>query len=396
MRAKLNRLFAFVVILGVGVTPACRTLGAASATSGAVESPGVILGGDITLSGARDAVLALAGSIVVTDVHMGNLAAAGGGVQMVSGDIGRLAVAGGTVAIDGGQVGDVFASAGDLKVNSHVTGDLRAAAGTIVLTKDAVIGGNAALTGGDIAIDGTVGNNLSARADHISLAGTIGGNVRLIGADITIAPGTRIGGDLTYAGPEHISLPADVTVGGKVLRRALGEAQDRGERHTTMLGHAVRMAGVVGLGGLALCGLALLLAIPPLLASAEETLVHAFPASILTGLIAACALPVAIVVLLVTVIGIPMALLAMAAAATVTGFGLLTVCRWSGDILRQRLGQPDPPGLTPRVGWMAAGFGVFVAAGLVPMVGGLAQSIAILGGCGAVILTLWRRPWAKA
>jgi len=385
---RLTIIAGFLCAVFGGMAPS-----AAQAASKQVESPGVVLGGDITLSGARRSVLAMAGSVVISDATMGNLAAAGGSVQMIGGTVGRLAMVGGTVELEGGHADDLYAMAGNLKVNGRVTNDMYGMAGAAVLTSAAVVGGNVDLTAGDIAMGGTIAKNFTARADHIAVAGTINGNAHLTGLDIVIAPGTHIGGDLVYTAPDEIQLPPDVLIGGKIVRHME-------DLHTTPPPHAgvrFHMGWIVGFGGLLLCGVILLWGLPHVLASAEITLVRALPGSILAGVILACAMPVAVTVLMITIIGIPLALLLLAMALAIMGVGLLAVCRWIGGALHKRIGHGDSPTGLAGLAWAIGGFVTFLIVGLIPGLGPLAQWVAIVAGSGAVILSLWqRRPGATA
>jgi len=354
--------------------------------------PSMVIGGEVTLKESRSAVLALAGNVAVVGGSMGYVATAAGTVQMTGGEVDNFSISGGTVALNGGRVGDLRVAAGDLKINNRITGDVQATAGTIVTTRDAVMSGDVELSGGDVAIDGVIENHLSVRAEHITIAGTIGGTVRLSAENIDVVPGTRIGGDLIYAGTEDIDLPEDVEVGGKVLRR---DAEKREQRERDAMEddssffQIIYAAWTIVYGGLILCGALLLLIWPSLYGRAMDRFVRGFPGNVLAGFIAYCALPVAFIILAFTLIGIPVAFLAMAAAAVVTGFGLILVCAWAGDRVRARFGRPEPARATHRFGWGLVGFTLFLVAGLVPVIGALAQGLAILAGTGATLRALW-------
>jgi hypothetical protein len=352
--------------------------------------PGIVVGGDITLSGARNTVAVMAGSVVVADMTAARLAVSGGNIQVASGAIDWFAAAGGTVALDGGALGDVAIVGGNVKVNTAIKGDLDAAAGTIVLTQDADVGGDVSLGGGDVTVDGTIGGDLVAHAEHLSVAGVVNGAARLSGADIRIAPGTHVKGDLTYATPAELNL-ADVTVDGKVTHEPVARWQPRSQETAAKIRHVFHSAGMLAAGGLILCGVVFWLWAPPVVAAAEQTLTQAFQASALTGVIGFCALPAALIVLVVTVVGIPLAFLTLAAGGTVIGLGILAVCMWAGGFVRAKSGRPDPATKLGRAGWLIAGVIAFLLLGSVPVLGGILQVFAAAVGSGAVVVSLWRK-----
>lgn len=388
MLLRLRVLIASVVLL-------CSCVALAADTVKKDKGSSVVFGGDVTLTASRGSVLAVGGTVVVADGTIDSAAIAAGTVHVTGGTIENMAVAGGTVAIDGGRLGDVLAAAGTIKVNTLIAGDLRAAGGTVTTTRDAVIGGDARLSGGDVAIDGTIKNSLRIRAEHISLAGTVGGTVYLYGGDINIAPGTHIGGDLVYAADQELKLPSDVTVGGDVVWRGheeLEEAPDSG-----MMRHFIHALWPLGTAGLLLCGLIVAFILPSVLVGARDVFVHEFGKSLLIGLVVACAVPVAATVLAITVVGIPLALLLMAVVGAFAGFGLLVACAWAGDRVRDRFGRPVSANRFQELGWALVGFVVFILAGVVPTLGGIAQTVAILAGSGAAFTALWsRRPFQPA
>jgi hypothetical protein len=353
--------------------------------------PGVVFGGDITLSGARESIAAMAGSIAVSDLRASRLAAAAGSVQIIDGDIGRLAVAGGSVAVDGGQLGNVAIAGGDVKINTGIDGDLKAIGGTIVLTNAVRVGGDVDLSGGDVTVDGIVAGDMVVRADHAALAGIIKGTVRVTAGEITVAPGTRVDGDLVFAGPSDIEVPDDISVGGKIIRKDFVPWESTGDNIAAAARTFFDAAGVIFLGGLIICGLLLWLAVPRIMEPAAETLTRTFPASTLAGFVAVCAFPVVVLILMITVIGIPLAFVTVAGGAALTGLGILVFSYWAGNTIRARAHRPEPGTREARLGWTAGGLFAFLLVGFIPLVGNIAQVIATIAGIGAVLMNAWKQ-----
>jgi cytoskeletal protein CcmA (bactofilin family) len=350
----------------------------------------VMVGGELTFTDAAPAPwLVMAGSIVINGGHTHRLLTAAGTIQITGGTIDALAASAGTLDLISGTLGDVAAAAGTLRINTRIDGSLRAAAGTVALTRDTVIGGDAYVSGGDVAIDGSTGGDLTVSADHVALAGTVGGNVRVDSRDVRIAAGTHIKGDLVAVGDTVLAIPEDAHVDGQILHQARALAAPTRSYLARTWRHLLRGLWIVA--AFALCGGLVMWAVPALTRTAEANFVTAFPASLLTGFIAFAALPVAMVILLITVIGIPVALIALAAAFVVVGLGLLTACRWAGSEVRRRMGHAEPADRLARLGWIAVGCAAYLIVGIVPVLGALAQGVALLAGAGAVLLTVVRR-----
>jgi len=381
------QLYRCAVILAAWLCVSAPPLSAADRES----SPGIVFGGDITLSGAQSTVAAMAGSIAISDLRVERLVAAAGNVRIIDGDIGWLAVAGGSVALNGGRIGNVHAAAGDVKINTTINGDLNAMGGAIVLTNAARIDGDADLSGGDVIVDGTVNGDLTVRADHADLAGVVTGSVRLTAAEIKIAPGTRVNGDLVYTGPSDFVVPDSVTVGGKIVRADVVPWESASDTAASAARSFFHAAGIIFFGGLIVCGLLLWLVLPRVMDPTAATLTHAFPRSALTGFVLACAFPVVLLVMALTIIGIPLAFVTLAVGAAVTGLGILVFSNWIGDTLRQRLKRPSPSSKTARTGWMMGGLFAFLLVGVIPFIGGLVQMGATIAGIGALFLNLWKR-----
>lgn len=341
----------------------------------------------VTIEGSRtDNVYVAGGTVDVFGELEKDLVAAGGTVSVGRQVRGDVIVAGGAVHV-GGVVGDdVRAVGGLVTVEGQVAGDLVAFGGDVILDRAARTGGRAWLSGGSVTVDGRVGRTLRVAAGTVTIGGEVAGDVTLVARAITVAPGARITGNLSYASPTPAHIAAGAHIGGRVSREAApwGASARRAGRAVLRVLQAAAVLGLLVIG-------ALLLVLFPTFTRAASRLVADAPwASLGAGFLALVVTPIVAIILMVTVIGIPLGVLTMALYVAAVVIGFLVGAIVLGDLV-VRLGHRGGP---PSAGLRVLGLVVVLVAlalvTLIPVVGRLVQLVVLLLGLGALSLYVYR------
>ena len=321
----------------------------------------VLLVSVVTGPAAAQAVQGAAGAVVIEeDERVSSVEAFAGSIVIegtVTGDVSGLA---GTIRVaEGGQVGgSVSGAAGNVRIDGTVGGDVSAGAGDIRVTDTATISGDVAVGGGSILIDGR-----------------IDGDVQAGGESVTLGPNAAIGGELRYDAAQFTRDPAATVAGGVVNDRNLGSGTT-----TTVLPSGA--ATVYGLLANLVLGAILLLVFPAFSARVAGRVAKSPGKTGGVGLLTLFGTPIALVLIAVTIIGIPLAVLGAVAFGlgiwVAVVYGQYAVGAW---VLRQT-GRDDR--------WIAliGGLVGFAVLGLIPILGGVLELIALLLGLGALTLGL--------
>ena len=248
-------------------------------------------------------------------------------------------VFGGSVIVPRGQrVGEVVVFSGRVTVNGVVTGDVVVLEGAVTVTGQ--------VNGSVIAADGVVRLAESAR---------VGGDV--FSSDSVLArPGAKVGGESRSG--VRFSFEGPLVALGKLL------------------GPVAVSVSVL------LTGLALLFLAPRAADAIAEAMASAPIASVAWGLLLVIAVPVAAVALVISVLGLPLGL----ALFLSLGLWWLVGLTWAAWCAGR--GLVRAPGR--RVKAFLAGWAVFAAIGLVPILNAALWTLAPPLGVGAMLVAVWR------
>jgi hypothetical protein len=233
---------------------------------------------------------------------------------------------------------------------------------------------DAVIFNGPVNVEGTVTNNVVAFNGDVLISGSVGGNVTALNGRVTVTSGAHVGGNVESQATPEI---APGTVSGQVQRFSGFKTGDLG---LAFLGR-VFMWFIATVSSF-LLGLALTLWLPRAADALAETSARRMGASFGFGALWFVGLPI---------IG---GLLAVTIVAGLIGLGLLlgllliyTVSYAIGAFLLGRRLLPSPRG---RFIAFLAGWAILRMAALVPVLGGIAWTLTVLWGLGALMLTAFR------
>jgi cytoskeletal protein CcmA (bactofilin family) len=331
-----------------------------------------------------------------------------------------LFATGQTVTISGRVTGDVFAAAGTIVVTGTVDGDLIGAAQQVVV--DGTVNGDVRAAGAVVTVNGQVGRSVSGLAQHVNVSSTGrvngsvqaaaetvsafgsvgrgmtvgGGTVQLggpVGADVTtwaerftIAPSTRIGGDLSYYTEQPIQVPAG-TVSGQVQYHPI-EREERNQ--TPFLNGLFDFGGLIWLIGSGILGAVVIVFAPRASARAVELGRQQPLPTFGFGLLALCGLPILAVLIGVTLVGIPLALAltALYCLGIMLAWPALGLAIGTETARRVRRDQ-----VFPVLGALVVGLILLHLLTHVPVLGGLIGFLGLTFGLGLIVQSFrrWRR-----
>ncbi len=330
----------------------------------------------------HDRILAGDNVLVTGDVS-GDVIAAGGNVSAEAVVDGDVVVFGGDVRVAGTVKDDVYVAGGDVVINGDVNGSLRVAGGDVRIDPKGHVGGNASVAGGETHMAGRIDGDLRIAGGEVQLDGTVTGDVRATGGDVTLGPNARIGGKLTYSSKDDLVQDPGAVVTGGVVRE---EWRD----HQFQMGHAPWFWSV----GLAFTALLILGIGPGFAARVTDTVHDEFPGSLLFGLVALIAVPIAALICAVTIIGLPLALIVLSAYPILLLLGYVLGLIAAGDIGLQRVRRDKPLQVDERGARILAALVAIVVVALVgrvPVIGGLVTFVVLLLGMGALVQQFSRK-----
>jgi hypothetical protein len=326
----------------------------------------------------------------------------GGETVTISGTVnGDAYVAGGTVLVDGTINGDLLAAGGTVTISGTVTGDIRIAGGNISLS-GANIGGNVTAGGGQITVDSSTvirgsivagGGNLQILAPigrgatigggTVILGNTIGGDVIAGTGQLTLSNSAVIDGDLTYWSENKAAIADEATISGTVKQ----EMPPKRDGEEAAKGAAAAFAGFAlflkfaDFAATFLVGLVLILLFPYFMKRSSEALRNKLGIAFVVGLVAVMVMPVLGIILLITILGIPLALLVFAVFAIELWLAKIFAMYAIGDAVLERTKTK-----THGVLALIIGLVIYEVLTLVPVLGWLLQTVAIVSGFGVLLI----------
>jgi cytoskeletal protein CcmA (bactofilin family) len=246
---------------------------------------------------------------------------------------GSAYLAGNVVTVDGTVKGDVYCAASTVKISGTVEGDVLCAAATIDI--DGTVNGDVRLAASSVTLDGTVdgsatvmagsvttsdgfslGQDMTGAADTFKLGGTIGrdavlgattveinGNVERnaeLGVEtIRFGDGGVVGGDLSYASDNKLSIPEQAVAGNTTFT----EVENAGKNDATTAGAAV-VGGLLTILGLVVLALLVTAVAPRMVRSVADVSWPVVGLAALIGLTYLVVTPIAAVILMLTGIGL--------------------------------------------------------------------------------------------
>lgn len=304
----------------------------------------VAAGADRTVARLGEDWFSAGATVELAEPVDGDALLAGGTVESNASVGGDLTVAGGRVAVRAAIGEDLYAAGGRLEVDALVHGNARLAGGRVSIAPESRIDGRAAIAGGTVDLQGEFGRSLTVTGGDVTLGGEVAGDVAVYAESLTVLPGTRIAGRLSYRTAGDVVLPPDVQVMGGVARERAAAPADNG-------GWSAPFAvGGLWVGGLFALGLVVALSLGAFSLRASSALAQRPWMGLGVGFLVLAGVPAVTLVLFVTLIGIPVALVLLLVYLAMLIVGYVVGALFLGDRLLARA-SPGGPHSTLGRGW---------------------------------------------
>jgi hypothetical protein len=371
---------------------------AVSAAATAGNFGGLIFGGDTTVT------TPIAGDSIIVGGHIEVLAEIGG----------NLVATGGEVDIRKSIGKDLVAAGGTVTLAAPVLGNARAYASSVEITSDAKVGGNADFAGDHVRISGPIDGRLKAAGDDIEIDTTVNGDVDVIADHIALGPNAHVNGRLRYTTSSELQRDPAAQVNGAVERTLRGSGGPhnwrRWSRDSSISDDSFGNWPIAGwqnsirewkdsyahrglgwLGGTCIV-IALLIGalLPGLTRGLGATVSSQWGWSVFLGLLVLVCTPILVTILVITIIGIPIALLVIAASFLLLFLGYIASGVALGDIALHQLAPARYNDAASRILAAVLAMAIVIAAARAPVVGGLVSIVAMLTGCGALLMQMRR------
>jgi hypothetical protein len=333
-----------------------------------------------------------------------------------------------TIGSDETIPGDLYASGSQVRHTGRIEGDLVVAGGQVDV--DGAVAGDLLVAGGTVRVSGPVGGDVRIVGGQATISGAVAEDVAFAGGSLVITPSARVGGDLflgagqtdvagTVAG-DVIGSAGTYGRGGRVLGRELVTVGDVAAPPAPPTVADRIAAQLRRYAGIALVGTLLVLLLPAAAVRRPAALVRARPLqSLAAGALGIAGFVAALLTLAVTTVLLALVFggLTLGGLAGVTAVAALLVAALSvfAFVLAVQYVAPALTGLA--LGRLAlsrieaaAGHGAAVTSGrrrpvvalllgvllvvaltAVPVIGPVANLLAVLLGLGASVLAGWER-----
>ena len=181
--------------------------------------------------------------------------------------------------------------------------NLLAVASSVHLDEGSAVTGEVTVIARDVIAEGRVGGNLNVRAQKAVLGGRVNGDVTVTAADITVLPGTEIGGDFSYLAGQDLVLDSRVKVAGKLIRLTPPVTEPAAFTWDTLILQTALFLSAL------LAALLLFNLLPTFAFHSVDRLGQSAWRSLLLGFAACALIPVTAVLLFFTVVGIPLGIM---------------------------------------------------------------------------------------
>lgn len=304
----------------------------------------------------------------------------GANTAQINGKVnGDLWIGAGTVTVNNRVVGDIRIGAGETTLNSTVDDDVIVGTGKLIVGEKALIKGDLIVGGGNVEVNGKVLGDAKIAGGGVTLKAVINGNVEIKTDNyVTILPGTKIGGELSYWAPKEnadfVKYAKTVVYHPRVKRSS-----------APMLGAFMWMVPAISIGlllwkliGILLLGAVLIWLMPKLLPRVVGLIQKDYLKAFWQGLVFAIGVPILMLVLAVTLIGIQLTIM----ISLIYGLVMILGFASAAMLLGSRLVKKSDKTIGRQLGAFVAGSVLLGLIGIMPLIGWLVCFVLMMIGVG--------------
>ena len=340
-----------------------------------------------------DEDLYLAGRTVTCNGDIGADVFAAGQTITVGGDIANGITGAGQTIVINGDVGHGARLAGNtIDVTGRVGRDVLVAGATVTIAAGAEIVDDLYLAANQAVVDGEIGGNLKGGCEHLFIGGTVAGDVQIEVAQLTIQPGARIDGNLTYTAQDEAEIPAGTVMGDVQFTQRTRNEAEGAARGLEALAPFLFFAGltwkIITFLMALITGIVLILVWPGAMAATSDAIRTRTGPVAGWGAIGLFVTPIAAIVVCLTVVGLPLGLITLVLWGILLYLSQLPVALVIGHLILSHSRPLEGTGLM--IGSLALGLLILELIKAIPFIGFLVSIAIALFGIGAYVVVEWR------
>lgn len=317
-----------------------------------------------------------------SDVN-GDMVAAGGRLFIDSVISQDLTLAGGDIIVRGEVQDDARIVGGNITIGSLIKDDLMIGGGNIEITESGYVAGDLIVGGGNIAINGRINGDIIGAGGNLYINNTVRGNVSLVGIEkVRFGPKGKVLGDFSYRSPKMSTHVNKETIKGKIQYEPTEIIVEYADFQGLAWGILAGFS-IFHLLALLFIGLFFVWIFHFFMLHCAKT-GYKYPLkSFGMGFLILALTPIAAILVLVTGIGLPLSFILILMWLLAIFFGKLIAISMIGiKIFRIK----EKSGFWKIYGTFAFGALIYVATGLIPIIGWIIKFILVLLGVGAFVL----------
>ncbi len=328
---------------------------------------------------------------------------------------GDLFTVGQTVAIHGTVNGDLYVGGGSIFVDGTVNGDILAVGGNMLIQGTVH---NVRVAGGNVTIDGTIGGNVTAVGGNISIAQGVkipeslvaaGGQISMLGStgkgatlasgqttigntiggdmlaagNVTLTPGARVNGNLTYWSGQKATIENGAVVTGQIVQHIPAKHSQPHAASAGTIFAGTLLFGLISLISSLIIGI-LFIQLLPVFSQDTIATIRSHPwLSLGVGVLVAIVVPVALFFIFLTIVGIPIALLLLVVYGVFAYISKIFVALFLGVWVLERTNTSKPYLI-----WaLLLGLIIYEILGIIPLIGWFVGIIFWFIGLGGLLIT---------
>jgi len=332
-------------------------------------------------------------------VHNQDFFAYGKSIE-ISGTVnGDVYVFGGQVFIDGVVNGDVLVAGGSVEISGKVSRNVRLLSGqasisgtvgrsvtavtaTIELSPSARVGRNVVILSGNVDLESMVGSNARVYASNLRISDGIGGSLYAYVGSMRVTSKARITGDVEYWSNKNALIDSHAKIGGELIHHpSFFYSIFHGKIFKSLKIGSKFAALSMNFFYTLVIALILMRYFPQRVENSYHALNHKLFQSLVAGIVLVIILPLLFFALLITIVGVPFALTLLAINVISFYSAKIITIIWLARHIFRRFDFSKHRRL-----YFTFGLIIYYGLTLIPYVGTVVSTLALLLGLGGLVL----------
>lgn len=327
----------------------------------------------------RTGIVTLAGETIVNDGTIDDDFIAAGQSVTNNGHVnGDIIVAGRTLSLVGNTRGNIRAAGYEIALKGITARNVTIAANTISIDKSAVIYGTTMAAANTVTVSGTLNKPLYVAGENVIIDGVVAGDVQVEARTLTVLPGAKISGNLSYASDNAANVAPGTVVGTVTKKAPVIKAKQPAKKAGFSIANI--FSKLLWIAGSFLLGALLIRIFGMFFKDTPGTIRDSWLKYLGIGILALIIIPVAFIILLVTVVGIPIAITSIIGYILLIFLAKIPVSIFIGDLILKDKNIYLK---------LLAGLSILGLVYLIPYLGGLAGFVVMLTGLGLLVYNIF-------